>query len=151
MRTEFSSMGININKLSKKKVNFAPLCEINVTPLVDVMLVLLIIFMVTSPMMISGVSVDLPNASTNTVGGDDTPINVTIEANGRISLGEGIFIEHSNLKAKLLAISHEKLDTRIFVRGDKNVSYGQIMSTIAEINKAGFVKVALITDNSKNE
>ena len=143
-------MALGIKKLHNKS-KYSPLCEINVTPLVDVMLVLLIIFMVTSPMMISGVNVDLPKAATNAVGGDDTPINVTIEANGRISLGEGIIIEHTNLKAKLLAITHEKLDTRIFVRGDKAVSYGHVMHIIAEISKAGFAKVALITDNSKNE
>jgi biopolymer transport protein TolR len=125
--------------------------DINVTPLVDVMLVLLIIFMVTSPMLVAGVQVDLPETSASPIAGEDHPIIVTIEPNNRISLAEGVYIPKNQLTAKLKAIAKEKLDTRVFVRGDEKVAYGKIMEVIGEINAAGFTKVALITEIKKDE
>jgi biopolymer transport protein TolR len=124
--------------------------DINVTPLVDVMLVLLVIFMITSPMLVAGIQIDLPETSASPISGQDDPITITIESNGRISLGE-TFIGRNQLTAKLKAITKEKLDSRIFVRGDSKVSYGKIMEVIGEINQAGFSKVALITEIKKDE
>lgn len=121
--------------------------EINVTPFVDVMLVLLIIFMVTAPMLTAGVSVDLPDSSAKPVAGTDEPLSVTVTADG------GIFIQETEVKieelqAKLNAIVGEKRDTRIFVRGDRAIDYGLVMRVIGEINAAGLNKVALITEAS---
>jgi biopolymer transport protein TolR len=124
--------------------------DINVTPLVDVMLVLLVIFMITSPMLVAGIQIDLPETSASPISGQDDPITVTIEPNGKISLGE-TYIPRSQLTAKLKAITKEKLGSRVFVRGDAKVSYGKIMEVIGEINAAGFTKVALITEIKKDE
>ncbi len=119
--------------------------EINVTPFVDVMLVLLIIFMVTAPMMTTGVTVNLPKAESSAVPGNDEPVNVSIKRDG------SVYIQNSEtsvekLGAKLKAILGEKKETRIFVRGDTSIDYGQVMRVISEINAAGFTKVALLTN-----
>jgi len=119
--------------------------EINVTPLVDVMLVLLVIFMVTSPMLVSGVNIDLPSTATAPATGQDEPLSVTIDRQGQIYIQESP-TTLAELTPKLRAISHEKFDTRIFVRGDKNVDYGKIIHVMAAINQAGFMKVALVTE-----
>ena len=118
--------------------------EINVTPMVDVMLVLLIIFMVTSPMLVAGVEVDLPKTKAGPISGQNTPINVSIKK-------DGIFIAEtkiplSELATKLKNITKEKKDTSILVSGDKNVPYGKILETMAEIRNGGFTKVALRSD-----
>ncbi len=123
--------------------------EINITPLVDVMLVLLVIFMVTAPMMISGINVDLPETKSTPVAGSDEPLAVSIDKHGKVYIMDSK-IEENNLIEKLKAITKAKMDTRIFVRGDKNLSYGKIMAVVGEINAAGFSKVALIT-NIKND
>lgn len=124
--------------------------EINITPLVDVMLVLLIIFMVTSPMLVSGINVDLPETKSSPVSGQDEPIVITLDKQGAIYIVE-TKIERKDLTAKLAAITKEKKDTRIFLRGDKNVAYGEIVNLVSEINAAGFTKVALISNIKNNE
>ena len=121
--------------------------DINVTPMVDVMLVLLIIFMVAAPMMTAGVTVDLPDAKSTPVAGQDEPLSVSIKNNGDLYL-QNTPIKLEELQAKLIAVAGEKKDTRIFVRGDRNVDYGAVMKAVGEINAAGFTKVSLITDNS---
>ena len=120
--------------------------EINVTPFVDVMLVLLVIFMVTAPMLTAGVEVELPDSKAGSVQGKDEPLVVTIKADGIIFVQETKILADS-LIPKLKAIANEKYDTRIFVRGDTNVDYGQVMKIVGEISYAGFKKVALITEN----
>jgi len=124
--------------------------EINVTPLVDIMLVLLIIFMVTSPMLVAGVKVDLPETTSSPISGQDEPLSVTIDKNGKIFIMDTP-TELSSLVDKLKSITLEKFDTRIFVRGDKNASYGDVINIVGLINLAGFTKVALITSIKKNE
>ena len=124
--------------------------EINVTPMVDVMLVLLIIFMVTAPMLTAGVQVDLPKTQSSPLQGQDEPLTVTIQRNHKVYLQKDL-IDVAVLGAKLKAVSGEKTDTRIFVRGDKDVDYGSIMHVVGEINAAGFSKVALITEQSKEK
>ena len=124
--------------------------EINVTPLVDVMLVLLIIFMITSPMLVAGVNVDLPQTSAAPLAGQDEPLTVSIDKKGIVYILETP-VERAELAAKLSAIAKAKMDTRIFVRGDKSVSYGDIVDVVSEITMAGFTKVALITQVKNDE
>jgi len=119
--------------------------DINVTPFVDVMLVLLIIFMVAAPMMTTGVTVDLPKTKSSAVPGNDEPVNVSIKSDGTVWI-QNTEVEVGALGEKLQAILGEKTDTRIFVRGDQSVGYGEVMGVIGEINGAGFQKVALLTD-----
>ncbi|AFC74616.1 protein TolR [Rickettsia parkeri str. Tate's Hell] len=135
---------------SNRKSKRAVVSEINVTPLVDVMLVLLIICMITSPMLVSGVNVDLPETNSSPISGQDEPLVVTINNKGKIFLLE-IPIERMHLTDKLANITKEKKDARIFVRGDRNVSYGQVVEIVAEIHAAGFSRVALISNIKNNE
>ena len=135
----------NNNQGRRRRVRSQPFAEINITPMVDVMLVLLVIFMVAAPMMTTGVSVDLPQTKASPVSGQDEPLAISITADGKIFVQkQEIAIEA--LQEKLKAIAGEKKDTRIFVRGDKTVDYGRIMAVVGEVNAAGFSKVALITD-----
>lgn len=124
--------------------------EINVTPFVDVMLVLLVIFMVTAPMMTTGVTVDLPNSKAKSVPGNDEPLSVSVTSEGHIYIQE-TRVTLQDMGAKLKAIVGEKTDTRIFVRGDTAIDYGLVMRVIGEINNAGLNKVALITDTSNKQ
>lgn len=119
--------------------------EINVTPMVDVMLVLLIIFMITSPMLVAGIEVDLPKTESAPVSGHDKPLVISINKENQIFITE-TKIHPKELITKLKKITKEKKDTRIFIRGDQAVSYGTIVETISRINKAGFTKVALISE-----
>lgn len=118
---------------------------INVTPLVDVMLVLLIIFMITSPMLVSGINVNLPKAESSAVQGQDDPISVTVTKQGTIYINNTA-IDRQTLITKLKLISKEKYNSRIFIRGDKNTPYEQVVLVVNSISKAGFSKVALLTE-----
>lgn len=129
------------------RTRYRPLAEINVTPLVDVMLVLLIVFMVAAPLMTSGVNVDLPKASATPLSQDSEPLTVTVNAEGKIYLQEAE-LPLPDLAGKLSAISEGKLDRRIFVRGDKALSYGRIMEVMATITQGGFTKVALLAEGT---
>ncbi|MCZ6849411.1 MAG: protein TolR [Alphaproteobacteria bacterium] len=122
-----------------------PMSEINVTPMVDVMLVLLIIFMITAPLLTVGVPVDLPKTEAAVITGQDEPLVISINRGGRIYLQE-TELELDVLGARLRAITRNKLDTRIFVRGDRAVVYGLIMEVMGTINVAGFRHVALIAE-----
>ena len=137
-------MGISLqpNRGNKRPA----MSEINITPMVDVMLVLLIIFMVTAPLMTSGVTVDLPKTSASPVLGEDKPLAITITDKGEIYL-QNTPLKLEELAPKLSAVLGEKTDTRIFVRGDKNANYGRIMQVVSTINQAGFTKVAFLTEN----
>lgn len=136
-------MGMQINNRSNKRRRFV--CDINVTPMVDVMLVLLIIFMITSPMLVGGVEVDLPETSSPAISGQYKPLVISLDKKGKIYLFD-TEIKRSELKDKLKAITKEKKDSRIFVKGDKKVPYGLVAETMALIQKAGYTKVALISD-----
>jgi biopolymer transport protein TolR len=113
--------------------------------MVDVMLVLLIIFMVTAPLLTSGVQVDLPKTEAAPLQGQDEPLVVSIQNDGKVFL-QKTPVQIEELGAKLKAVAGEKSDTRIFVRGDKSVDYGRVMHVVGAINAAGFTKVALITE-----
>jgi biopolymer transport protein TolR len=126
---------------------YRPMAEINVTPMVDVMLVLLIIFMVAAPLMTSGVTVDLPKASAAPISQDSEPLTISVNAEGKIYL-QDTELQVADLQPKLAAVSDNKLDRRIFVRGDKGVPYGRIMEVMATITQAGFTKVALLAEQT---
>ena len=120
--------------------------EINVTPFVDVMLVLLIIFMVTAPLLTSGVQVNLPKASAKSLTGQDEPLMVSITKDRDVYIQKNK-VKLAKLAAKLIAITDRNMDARVFVRGDKDVDYGYVMTVMSAINKAGFTKVGLVTDS----
>ncbi len=120
-----------------------PMSEINVTPFVDVMLVLLVIFMVTAPLLTVGVKVDLPKTKAGAVSGSDEPLAITVNKEGQVFV-QNTPTELSGLVPKLVAITGKNPDIRIFVRGDANVNYGRVMEVMGLINSAGFRKVALI-------
>ncbi|HQT38850.1 MAG TPA: protein TolR [Acidocella sp.] len=127
----------------KGRGRYKPMAEINVTPLVDVMLVLLIVFMITAPMITSGVNVNLPQASATPVQSDSTPITITVNAQNQIFL-QNSQVELGNLVATLQQISQNNQDRRIFVRGDQSVTYGDMLQVMATITQGGFTKVALL-------
>lgn len=123
----------------------AAMSDINVTPMVDVMLVLLVIFMVAAPLMTVGVEVDLPETSAAPMTGQDEPLVVSVSAEGTIYIMDSE-IAQNTLTEKLAAITENKADTRIFVRGDKAIDYGRVMEVMGLIKDAGFTKVALIAE-----
>ena len=126
---------------------YRPLAEINVTPMVDVMLVLLIVFMVAAPLMTSGVNVDLPKASAAPLAQDSEPVTVSINAEGKIFVGE-TEAALPDLVGRLQAATDSKTDRRIFVRGDKGITYGRIMEVMSTVNQGGFTKVALLAEQT---
>ncbi|MFV1851291.1 MAG: protein TolR [Thalassospira sp.] len=123
----------------------AAMSDINVTPMVDVMLVLLVIFMVAAPLMTVGVEVDLPETSAAPMTGQDEPLVVSVSREGTIYIMDSE-IAQDTLTEKLGAITDNKADTRIFVRGDKAIDYGRVMEVMGLIKDAGFTKVALIAE-----
>jgi biopolymer transport protein TolR len=139
-------MGFSLNQNSgRRRGRKQVMSEINVTPFVDVMLVLLIIFMVTSPMLVAGINVDLPETTASPVTGQDEPLSVSVDSQGNVYI-QDVMVEEKELTDKLKAITKEKMDTRIFVHGDKSVDYGKVIEVVGLINVAGFNKVALVTD-----
>src|SRR5262245_47415034 len=139
-------MAFSLNTRSGRG-RYRPLSEINVTPLVDVMLVLLIIFMVTAPLMTAGVSVDLPKTNAQPLNNDSQPLTVSINADGKIFLQDEP-IELPDLVAKLQSIAQNNPERRIFVRGDKALAYGRIMEVMGTITEGGFTKVALLAEQT---
>src|SRR5579875_2690143 len=138
-------MAMQLGQRGRSRQRYKPLAEINVTPLVDVMLVLLIIFMVTAPLLTSGVNVDLPKASAAPLNQDSQPLTVSVNAQGSIFLQDSQ-VELPDLVTKLQAIAQGNADRRIFVRGDKDLAYGRIMQVMATITQGGFTKVALLAE-----
>ena len=134
---------------NSKRSEREPMSEINVTPFVDVMLVLLIIFMVTAPLLTVGVQVDLPETSADTLPEETEPLTLTINSKGEVFIQE-TKIEFDNLIKKILAVSNNRTDTRIYVRGDKNINYGRVLEVMGTLSGAGFSKVALISEPYKN-
>ncbi|MFG1360857.1 protein TolR [Xanthobacter pseudotagetidis] len=126
----------------------AVMAEINVTPMVDVMLVLLIIFMVAAPLLTVGVPIDLPQTQATAVNQDNKePITLSVNDKGQIFIGDSE-IKRDELVPKLQAITQARggMDERIFVRGDKKVDYGTVMGVMGRLSAAGFKRVALVTE-----
>ena len=120
--------------------------EINVTPFVDVMLVLLIVFMVTAPLLTVGIPVDLPKVKANALTDQKEPLEITVKLDGSVYLGESL-VEVENLIPRLNAITDLNTQARIYVRGDRVVAYGRVMEIMSLINSAGYIKVALVVQN----
>ena len=136
-------MAFNFKRPSKE-----PMSEINVTPFVDVMLVLLIIFMVTAPLLTVGVQVDLPESSADSLPEDQEPLTLSINSKGEIFIQEHQ-VEYDKVIAKILAISKNRTDTRIYVRGDKTINYGRVLEIMGMLSGSGFTNVALISEPYK--
>jgi biopolymer transport protein TolR len=126
----------------------AVMAEINVTPMVDVMLVLLIIFMVAAPLLTVGVPIDLPQTQAKTLDIDKEPLTLSVKVDGKVFLGENTEIQLDELVSKLTAITAARagMEERIFVRGDKKVDYGTVMKVMGRLSAAGFKRVALVTE-----
>jgi biopolymer transport protein TolR len=142
MGANLGSSSSSRNRRGRRRGAFA---DINITPMVDVMLVLLVIFMVTAPLITAGVDVNLPSSKAAPLNDKTEPLTVSIKSDGSVFL-QNTKVEPQELGPKLSAVLGEKNDTRIFVRGDASIDYGKIMQVMGEINAAGFSKVALITD-----
>jgi biopolymer transport protein TolR len=128
----------------KARRRHLPMSEINVTPFVDVMLVLLIVFMVTAPLLTVGVPIDLPETQAKQMEGDSEPITVSIKADGKIFLQDEE-VDADKLVATLQAIAQNGLNERVFVRGDRNADYGTIMRVMGRLNSAGYKRIGLVT------
>ncbi len=126
---------------------YRPMAEINVTPFVDVMLVLLIVFMVAAPLLTAGVPVDLPNSEAKSISDEDNkPIEITVTEDGKTYIGE-TEVKKGNLINLLSAMTEGNEERRIYIRGDQTLSYGKVMKVIGAVNGAGFTKVALISES----
>ncbi len=131
-----------------RRRSYTPIADINVTPLVDVMLVLLIIFMITAPLLQVGVPVDLPKTSAQQVGGKDEPMVVSVNSQGEVFLGETKY-DVAELGAKLKAVHEEKPDQRVFMRGDKSVDYGKMMEVMGVVIDSGFRQLGLLGEQAQ--
>jgi biopolymer transport protein TolR len=132
------------------RARMRPNSDINITPMVDVMLVLLIIFMVTAPLLTAGVAVDLPKTRAKLLSQDKEPLTITIEKDGKVFLQE-TEVNAAELVPRLTAIAENGYDQRIFVRGDKSVDYGTVMKVMGELNAAGFRRIGLVTEPPRGE
>jgi len=126
------------------------MAEINVTPFVDVMLVLLIVFMVTAPLLTAGVPIDLPQTRARLLGQDREPLAVSIDNAGKVFL-QNTEIAVDELVPKLMAISENGYNQRIFVRGDRTVDYGKVMEVMGVLNSAGFTRIGLVTESQRRQ
>ena len=125
----------------------APMADINVTPLVDVMLVLLIIFMVTAPLLTAGVPVNLPDSRAKPLDQDQKPVQISMEADGKIHVGDDEVSQDilPDVLQQLAAKTEGGQPPQIFLRADKNLDYGRVMRVMGELNRAGLNRVALVT------
>jgi biopolymer transport protein TolR len=138
-------MATDLLQGSNRRRRYRPMAEINVTPMVDVMLVLLVIFMVTAPLLTVGIPVNLPETKAEPLSNPDEPLVVTIKDSGEIYLQETQIADDA-LVPRLQAITASKPDTKIFIRGDKKIDYGRVMQVMGMIKTAGFAQVALVVD-----
>ena len=129
----------------RRRSRLAPMSEINVTPFVDVMLVLVIVFMVAAPMLTVGVPIELPQTKAKPLTGEKEPVTVTVKADGTVYLMDTRIEDADTLAAKVKAIAGEGYNERIYVRADKNVDYGKVMKVMGALSAAGFKRLALVT------
>lgn len=138
-------MGAQLQSRSSGRRNFRPMSEINVTPFVDVMLVLLVVFMITAPLLTAGVKVDLPETKADQIAEENNkPLEITIDKEGQIYMGETL-VMGGRIAEFLGTLTEVNTDTRIFIRADQTLDYGRVMAVLGELNKAGFRKVALLS------
>ena len=131
------------NRRRSRKNN--TISDINVTPLVDVMLVLLIVFMVTAPLLTVGVPIELPKTSAKQMTDDNEPLTITIDKNSKIYIQE-MEIDFDDLTEKLEAIGQSNFDQKIYINGDKDISYEVLMRVMAKISSSGYTSIGLVTD-----
>jgi biopolymer transport protein TolR len=145
-------MGVSLNtggrpgggRRSRSK-RHSPMHEINVTPFVDVMLVLLIIFMVTAPLLTSGVPLELPEAKGQQLQANKEPVTISVQKDGKVFIQE-TEVQLNDIASKLKAIAKNGYDEPVFVRGDKGIDYGTVMRVMSRIKQGGFNKVSLVTE-----
>ena len=140
-------MGASLPSSSRHRKRRAPMAEINVTPLVDVMLVLLIIFMVTAPLLVAGVPIDLPESRAGALDQNAEPVQIAIDSAGRITIDEEP-VTDAALATKLATIAAQPQPTegrRIYLRADRSLDYGRVMRVMGELNRAGLNRVALVS------
>ena len=137
-------MGMTLGSKARRGRGRAPLSEINITPMVDVMLVLLIVFMVAAPLMATGVPVDLPQASAPDMPLQSRPITVTVEPDGALSI-DGAPITMDNLVATIAGLTEAGFEERLYVRGDTSTAYGSVMAVMGELASAGYARIGLVT------
>ena len=138
-------MGMALGKKGKGRRGRRPIRDINITPMVDVMLVLLIVFMVAAPLMTMGVPIDLPETQAQAMPLQSKPITVTVEPDGALSIdGEPTTLE--TLVAAVEALAVEGTDERLYVRGDTSTAYGAIMEVMGQLSAAGYGRIGLVTD-----
>ena len=131
---------------SRRGRGHTPMSEINVTPMVDVMLVLLIIFMVAAPLLTVGVPIELPQSQGKQLeSGANEPLTITVASNGDVYIGETA-VPLADVSEKLKAIAKNGTEEQIFVRGDKGITYGTVMLVMGRISAGGFKKVSLVTE-----
>jgi biopolymer transport protein TolR len=136
----------NAGRTGRGRFKRKPMSDINVTPMVDVMLVLLIVFMVAAPLMTVGVPLDLPKTAAKALSGDNEPLTISVDGHGKVFLQETP-VTLEELVPRLIAISKNGYEQRIFVRADDRIAYGDVMKVMGEISAAGFSKVGLVTDS----
>ena len=142
-------MGGKLAGRSRSRRSSAVMSDINVTPFVDVMLVLLIIFMVTAPMLTAGVQVDLPKSDAKAISqNDNAPLEVGIDRRGNMYVGE-TKVDQTKMQSMLTAIAAEAPDRRVYIRADQGLDYGKVMQVMAIVSGSGFTKIALISEPKK--
>lgn len=145
MGLEVSSSSRRSSRRRRRSSSQGVIAQINVTPMVDVMLVLLIVFMVAAPLLTAGVKVDLPNSKAKAIDSpDNKPIEITIDKDGRIYMGK-TEIKEINLVGVLSSMLEGNEDGRVYIRADKKLPYGRVSKIIGMISAAGFTKVALVS------
>ena len=140
-------MAANLPSSSRHGRRRAPMAEINVTPLVDVMLVLLIIFMVTAPLLVAGVPIDLPESRAEALDQQAEPVQVAIDRDGSITIDDAPVAEAAlpNKLAEIAAQPQPPEGRRIYLRADRTLDYGRVMRVMGELNRAGLNRVALVS------
>ncbi len=140
--------GGRIGQAGGRSRAYRAMSEINVTPFVDVMLVLLVVFMITAPLLSAGVPIDLPRSDAKPISSEDNkPLEINLSKDGMIYVGE-TKVDQEKLAGLLTAMTEDDPERRIFVRADKALDYGQVMQVLGTLNKAGFRKVALMSESS---
>jgi biopolymer transport protein TolR len=146
MAMQFGSQGTQGGaRLPGARYKRGQISEINVTPMVDVMLVLLVVFMITAPLLTVGVPIDLPKTAASRIVGQDEPLVVSVAKDGTLFLQDAE-LALDELIPRLVAITENRREARIFLRGDRAIAYGNIMAVMGAMNQAGFNRVALLTE-----
>jgi biopolymer transport protein TolR len=131
------------------RARYKPMSDINVTPMVDVMLVLLVIFMVAAPLLTVGVPVDLPQSKAPAITEQKEPLVITVKADGQLFL-QNSGVQDNELVPRLQAITRNNPTADIYVRGDRAINYGRVMEVMGLVSAAGFTKVSLITEMARD-